>query len=542
MDLAINEVFVPDFLKMEFVKLSVGINKGRIAALSQAPLEAEKVINGEGRFLTPGLIDCHCHIESSFLVPSLFGDTVARCGTLHVVADCHEIANVAGRKGVEFFMEDGKRSPCSIYFAVPSCVPATEFATSGGRLDIEDITYLLSMKETVALGELMNVPGVIGREPRFMEMIGHAQKHGKRVNGHGAGLSGERLLSYVGAGVEDDHENETFQEVKEKIEAGLNVFLREGTAEHMDDGAYEILNLYPDKVMFCTDDKTINHIFESGHINFHLKKAVDLGIDPLVALKAASYNGLTYYGLKEYADIRVGNPAKLVLFEDLKDFRPSMVIVEGKLLKEERIQKVDVPDFLSRSLNIKPLTQIPPIEESYLGIAIWVRDGSLITEAVKVDPQKDEFDVESDLLKIVVCERYGHGRIASSRITGFNLKKGAIASSLAHDCHNIVAVGTSDDAILKAVNSIITHNGGLCVFDGDNTRTLSLPVGGIVSCQEPKSLSGELQSIKAEALALGSSLSDPLATLSFMALEVIPHLKLTDRGLFDVDNFRYWKG
>ena len=538
MDIAINNVFIPDFRKRRFLKTSVGIKNGVINQIGEDNIDAEIMVDGTDKYLTPGLIDCHCHIESSYLLPSLFGNVIANCGTLHCVADCHEIANVAGRKGLQFFMENAVSSSINIKFSVPSCVPATSFATSGGSIGLDDIQYFLECEEVVALGELMNIPAVISQDKKTMKMISLAKKKKKRVNGHAPDLSGEDLKRYITAGVDDDHESETYQELKEKLDAGLNVFLREGSAEKTEKEAYKIIEEYPDNVMFCTDDKSINDIFESGHINFHLRKAVKAGVSPILALKAASYNGLNYYGLNEYSEVKTGNKASLVLFNDLKSFNIEKIILEGRFHKY-KYHKPLISDFLKHSLNIKTISQIPDIPDNIKGTCIYVKDGSLITEKIRANKDTPEYYTKEDILKLVVFERYGHGYSSAARIKGFGLKRGAIASSLSHDCHNIIAVGVDDTQIKRAINAIIDCDGGIAVIDGSEIYAIPLHVGGIVSDENPLIFAKKLEEARKKTRDLGCAFNDPVGTLSFMALEVIPHLKLTDRGLFDVDSFTY---
>ncbi len=535
-DLSINNVLIPDFDKLIFERACVGIDKGLIVEISKRPLHAEKVIDGDFNYLTPGLIDCHCHIESSHLIPSEFGNEIMKHGTLHAVCDCHEIANVKGRKGLEFFIKNAEDTACNLKFAVPSCVPATKFATSGGRIDVSDVEYFLGFDEVVALGELMNVPAVINKENRFMRMIELAKQYHKRVNGHAPGLTGKTLKKYISAGVEDDHESETYKELEEKIKSGLHVFIREGSAEKSKNSAYKIIEKYPDKVMFCSDDKTIGDIINKGHINYNLKKAVRLGVNPVLSLKTASYNGLIYYGMEEFSEVKKGNRACLVLFD--KAFNAKNAVIDGKIMHNRNI-KSEIPENFLNSFNIKPVENVPKI--GIPDLCISVKNGSLITDRLEVSRNAGEFDIENDMLKLAVFERYGHNNKQAARIKGFGLKKGAIASSFAHDCHNVLSVGISDYAIKKAVNKVIENQGGLALYDGNEIFLLSLKIGGIVSNQDPRKISEQVNLLKNKARELGSSLDDPFAMLSFMALEVIPKLKITDKGLFDVVNFRYVK-
>jgi len=534
-DLQIKNVLVVDFENLTFKKLNVGIKDSIIAQLSQSEILAKENLNGDGLYLSPGLVDCHCHIESTHLTPSRFAQIVSRFGTLYVVADCHEIANVAGIDGLNYFMDNAKSSSINIFFAIPSCVPATPFATSGGKIDIEDVKKLIKNEMVLSLGELMNVPGVVNGEQKFLEMIKITKKAGKRINGHAPHLDLETLKKYRERGVEDDHESYSYDEIKQKLELGFFVFLREGSAEITEDKAYKIVNEYPDRVAFCTDDKTVGDILNTGHINYNVKKAIKNGIDPALALKVASFNGLKYYGLDKYSEIKVGNVANLVLFD--KEFNAKTVIVNGKPLRKQETISAKTPDFLKNSIHVKAPVFIPKIKNK--SIAIKVNDGSLITDKLTVEPLGDEYDLKKDLLKLTVIERYGNGFSSACLIHGFGLKKGALASSLAHDCHNIVAVGTSDELLAKAIEKIIKMHGGQVVFDGESFTTLPLEIGGIVTSEEPKKVAKMVEKLKVAAHKLGCKLKSPFDTLSFMALEVIPHIKLTDKGLFDVDNFKY---
>ncbi len=536
MDIVFQNALIPDFDNLKFIKKNVGIKNGTIKTVSDKHIDADKVIDADGYYLTPGMIDCHCHIESSHLIPSKFGDKIVEHGVLHVVADCHEISNVKGRRGLEFFIQDAKNSLCNIKFAVPSCVPATNFATSGGSLDLNDIEYFLKQESVVALGELMNVPAIINKDEKFMKMINLAKKYNKRVNGHAPHLMKEALKQYISAGVEDDHESESYKELLEKIQDGLMVFIREGSAEHTQDDAYKIIKEYPDKVSFCTDDKTIEDISKTGSIDYNFKKAIHLGIEPILSLKIASYNGLKYYNLDEFSEIKEGNRAYCVLFD--KNFNVVETVLDGKLYKKGKTSSKIPKDFLN-SINIKSDARIPQVKCK--DICISVTNGSLITEKLTIEDKDKDFDVANDILKIVNFERYGHNNSASAKIKGFGLKKGAIASSVAHDCHNILAVGTTDESIMKVVNKIIEIQGGLALYDEHEIFFLPLQIGGIVTDSEPEVILATVEKLKEKAKNLGSSLSNPFATLSFMALEVIPYIKLTDKGLFDVAAFDYVK-
>jgi len=535
MDIAINNALIPDFTKLTFYRGNVGIKNGVIAKISGNPIEASTVVDAKGSYLTPGLIDCHCHIESTHLTPMGFANAAAQFGTLHVVADCHEIANVAGIEGVNYFINEARKSPINIRLAIPSCVPATEFATSGGRIEPSDVETLLKNETTVALGELMNVLGVVNGEKKFLEMIELTKRAGKRVNGHAPHLTPNILKKYRERGAEDDHESYTYEELKQKIELGFFVFIREGSSEFTENEAYKVIKEYPDRVAFCTDDKSIGDILNSGHINFNIKKAIKNGINPILALKTATYNGLNYYGLSNYSEVKINNKAYLVIFN--KNFDAKKIIINGEISSSVEPGKIEIPEKLKNSIKVKKPITLPKIDVK--DIAIGVNDGSLITEKLQIVPQKGEFNIQKDILKLVVIERYGHGFKSACYIHGFGLRKGALATSLAHDCHNIVALGTNDNSIKKAIEKVIEIEGGQVVFDGENFTLMPLEIGGIVTKETPVNVTEKVERLKKAARSLGCKLTNPFDTLSFMALEVIPHLKLTDRGLFDVDNFSY---
>lgn len=539
----IRDVWVPDFDGGRWFHTDVALSGDRIRTVADGPLPGTDGFPGNGGRLVPGLIDAHCHIESTLLPPAVFGFVAAADGTLHLVADCHEIANVGGRKGVEWFLENAGHAPCSVHLAVPSCVPATPFNTSGGRLSAEDVTVLLRRPETVSLGELMNVPGVLSRDEHFMTMIAEAKRLGKRVNGHAPGLTGEALQSYFRAGIGDDHEVEFSDEIRERLDMGMSVFLRQGSAERTESDAYRLIEAYPDRILFCTDDRTIADVDREGHLTVHLRKALAEGVPLIRAVQCATRNAARYYGLQGAGEIAPGRRGDVVLLSGDDALTVQGVWVSGRPLADWQVQHVNpMVDFPHFPFQIPDPFEIPLIHTGVRHLAMVVRDGSLITERLAVASGEPEIVVAKDLLKLVVVNRYGNFRTAACRVHGFGLRTGAMATSLSHDCHNIVAVGTSDELLDHAVRSVAAMRGGLVVTDGLETRRLPLPIGGILYDGFPDKLAVGLRQLRTFACALGCQLHDPLSTLSFTALEVIPHLKMTDHGLFDVDHFQYVTG
>jgi adenine deaminase len=537
-DVAVNNCLIPDFEKNTFLKVCVGIQGNLISYIGKKRIDAEVVIEAENKILTPGLIDGHCHVESSMLPPSVFGNLVAQFGTLYVVSDNHEIANILGVKGIRLFMKDAGSSLSKIFFAIPSSVPATRFVKSGAKITAKSIKRLIEERDVISIGEMMNVYGVINDDEPYRSIIELAKEKKILINGHFPFKDREMLGRYISKGISDDHESETYDDLKSKIEAGMFVFIREGSAETTQDLAYRIISEYPDRVGFCTDDKNVFDLKKTGSIIFNLRKAIKLGINPILALRAATYNTLNHYGLNKYSQIKEGNFANLVLFKDFKEFEISKVIVNGKII--ERFSK-EKKRFVKLFFNTFKVTKddvvIPEIEERLKSFCILVKDKSLITELFSTE--KNEFDLSGDILKLVVISRYEKNKGAACKIKGFGLKRGAIATSISHDCHNVICVGADDLSIKKAVEKVFELKGGLVYFDGNEFTQVGLPLAGILSDLDEDSLIDDLTRINSIVRKNGSSLSDPFGTLSFMALEVIGHVKLTVNGLFDVDRFKF---
>ncbi|MEO1783621.1 adenine deaminase C-terminal domain-containing protein [Thermodesulfobium sp. 4217-1] len=537
-DVAINNCFIPDFEKNIFTKTSVGIRDNLISYIGEKNIEAKVVIEAENKILSPGLIDGHCHIESSMLPPSIFGNLVSRFGTLYVVSDNHEIANIFGVKGIRLFMKDAKSSLSKIFFAIPSSVPATRFVKSGSKITAKDIKKLIEEPDVISIGEMMNVYGVINDDEPYKSILDLAKEKNILINGHFPYRDSEMLKKYISKGISDDHESETYDDLKSKIDAGMFVFIREGSAEAMQDLAYRVISEYPDKVGFCTDDKSVVDLKRTGSVIFNLRKAVTLGIDPILALRAATYNTLNHYGLNMYSQVKEGSFANLVLFKDFKEFEICKVIVNGKIIENFNTKKKRFSKAFFNSFRVnRDEIVIPEIDERIRSLCIVAKDKSLITELFSTE--KDEFDIAEDILKLVVISRYEKNKGSACKIKGFGLKRGAVATSISHDCHNVICVGADDLSIKKAVERVFDLKGGLVYFDGEYFTQVGLPLAGILSDSDEDNLISELDKLNDAVRKNGSELSDPFGTLSFMALEVIGHVKLTVNGLFNVDKFEF---
>ena len=527
--------------------LSKKIYQGRVFVENGKIKSVEKLSEGQlvSNFIIPGFIDAHVHIESSMLVPSEFAKLAVVHGTVATISDPHEIANVCGLQGVEFMIGNGKTVPFKFHFGAPSCVPATIFETAGAVLNAEAVDLLLQKDEIHYLSEMMNFPGVLNGDEEVMNKIASAKKYNKPVDGHAPGLRGGQARKYIDAGISTDHECFTKEEALDKLKFGMKILIREGSAAKNFEALIELLNDYPDKIMFCSDDKHPDSLVE-GHINLLCQRAVAKGIDVFKVLQAACINPVDHYKMN-VGLLREGDSADFILVEDLENFKVVETYINGELVAEKGISNIkserskvinnfncdekQILDFKFQVLNSK--SRIDVIE---------ALDGQLITNKIMVIPKviNEEIvgDVENDILKMVVVNRYKNSPVAKAFVKNFELKHGAIASSVAHDSHNIIAVGVDDESICKAVNLVIKEKGGIsCV--GNSDMILPLPVGGLMSNEDGYKVAELYTAIDKAAKDLGSKLSAPFMTLSFMALLVIPHLKLSDLGLFDGDKFEF---
>ncbi len=513
--------------------------QGRITRLEEIGPEAP----GLG-YLLPGFVDAHVHIESAMLPPAEFGRQALRHGTLAVVADPHEIANVLGIDGVRFMLEEARRTPFHAFFGAPSCVPATPFETAGGALGRAEIEALLAEPEVCCLSEMMNWPGVLGRDPAVMEKIALAAAGGYPVDGHAPGLKGEQAAAYVGAGISTDHECFTLEEARDKIAAGMHVLIREGSAARNFDALHPLIDEAPGQVMFCSDDKHPDDLL-GGHINEMVERAVAAGHDLFDVLDCAWSNPIAHYRLP-LGRLRPGDPMDAIEVPDLRRFAPARVWLGGELVARdgEPLLPHRPADRVNRfhARPVVPEDLVLPAGEGQVRV-IGVGDGSLVTRELRLEPTREAgrpvADPERDLLLMAVVNRYRPQPPALALVQGFGLGRGAIASSVAHDSHNVIGVGADAASLGEALNRVIAAGGGVAVAADGESDLLPLPVAGIMSDDDGARVGERYAQLDRKARGLGSPLAAPFMTLSFMALLVIPELKLSDRGLFDGRDFRF---
>jgi adenine deaminase len=497
-------------------------------------------------YFMPGFIDAHIHIESSMLVPSEFARLAVLHGTVATVSDPHEIANVLGVKGVEYMIANGQQVPFKFYFGAPSCVPATAFETAGATIDAKAVEELLSRKEILYLAEMMNYPGVLHHDPEVISKIAAAKNAGKPVDGHAPGLRGEDAKNYIAAGIGTDHECFTKEEALEKLGLGMKVIIREGSAAKNFEALIDLLPENHENVMFCSDDKHPDDLI-LGHINELVVRAISRGQDLFKVLQVACLNPIQHYGLP-VGDLTVGAPADFIEVADLKSLRVLSTYVGGKKVMEDgKVLFPAVPVEVVNKFNAGKKEpgqfHVPAVTGSIR--VIEAIDGELVTGDLTLVPRIEDGclvpDTERDILKIAVINRYEDAVPSVAFIKGFGLKKGAIASCVAHDSHNIIVLGTDDTSICRAVNLIIEKQGGIAAVSGDLEKILPLPVAGIMSDKDGSWVGNAYSEIDRFAKDLGSKLRAPFMTLSFMGLLVIPSLKLSDLGLFDGRSFSFVK-
>lgn len=495
-------------------------------------------------FIVPGLVDAHVHIESSMLVPSEFARLSVVHGTVAAVSDPHEIANVLGTGGVDYMIDNSRNVPFKFYFGAPSCVPATDFETSGAVVGADEVERLLIRDEIKYLSEVMNFPGVIAKDPVLTAKLAAAKKYNKQIDGHAPGLRGEALKQYVSAGITTDHESLSHEEAEEKLSLGMKILIREGSAARNLDELIGLIRLSPDQCMFCSDDMHPDDLLK-GHIDSHVRRAIKRGYSIFDILRCASLNPVRHYGLG-VGLLRQGDYADFVVIDNLADFKILKTCINGEVVAEHGrcLIKKTSPRVINRFAVQKKSPGDFRVRQAGNRIkVIEVTDGLLTTGRTRERPSiNDGFvvsDVSRDILKLAVVNRYFDAAPSVAFVRNFGLKKGAIASSVAHDSHNIVAVGVTDKEISRAVNLVIENRGGLSVVCDSFEDSLALPVAGLMSDEDGYEVANKYAVVGRLARGLGSGLRAPFMTLSFMALLVIPSLKLSDKGLFDAEQFEF---
>ena len=500
--------------------------------------------NVAGPYILPGLIDAHVHIESSMLIPSEFARLAVVHGTTATVSDPHEIANVLGLDGVDFMVSNGADTPFRFHFGAPSCVPATGFESSGATLNSAEIESLLSRKDIYYLSEMMNFPGVLFGDEEVHKKLDLAKKFNKPIDGHAPGLNATDIAKYAAAGISTDHECTTIEEAIAKINAGMHILIREGSAARNFDALVPLLATHPEKIMFCSDDKHPDDLV-AGHINLLIRRALQSGYNLISVLRACTLNPVNHYKMN-CGLLQPGDNADFILVDSLENFNISKTFIGGEIVAENGISYLksvscDAPNhFLAPEIR---LTDLAVKAASGKMRVIEAYDGDLLTGNHFADPLiKDGFvisDVDNDVLKITVINRYQPSKPAFAFIKGFGFKKGAMASTVAHDSHNIICIGTNDDDMVKVINMLVAEKGGIAVTDGESAEILPLPVAGLMSASDGYQAAQKYEEINAKAIALGGTLKAPFMTMSFMALLVIPELKLSDKGLFDGNKFAF---
>lgn len=528
---------IVDIQNRRIFKGEISVENGKIISIK----EKDHDVND---YIMPGFVDAHIHIESSMLVPSEFAKLAVKHGTVSTVSDPHEIANVLGVEGVEFMIENGKEVSFKFNFGAPSCVPATKFESAGAVIDSEDIKTLLKNPDIKYLAEMMNYPGVLFDDEEVMKKIAWAKHYKKPVDGHAPGLRGEDVSKYISAGMSTDHECFTYDEALEKLQKGMKILIREGSAAKNFEALIDLLEDHFENMMFCSDDKHPDDLL-LGHINQFCERAIAKDIDIFKVLQVACVNPVKHYGL-DVGLLKVGDAADCIVVENLYDFKTLQTYINGALVFDKGESKIVSIDFeiLNNFNTDKKLVSDFRYESNQSKIrVIECLDGELVTNEIIKDATTDNGNLisntETDILKMTVVNRYENSKSSIAFIKNIGLKEGAIATSIGHDSHNIIAVGVSDEAICKAVNLIIDNKGGICAVSDDSEKVVPLPIAGIMSDQNAETIGKAYSELDEMAKGLGSKLHAPYMSLSFMALLVIPSLKLGDKGLFDGDTFKF---
>ena len=515
----------------------VVVEDGKIIKIEEQPV-------GNTQYIMPGFVDAHVHIESSMLIPSEFARLATCHGTVATVSDPHEIANVLGKEGIRYMIDNGKKVPFKFFFGAPSCVPSTAFETAGFTLDANDIEELMASPDIYYLSEVMNYPGVIHEDSELMKKIAAAKRNNKPIDGHAPAVTGNALQKYVGAGITTDHECFQLAGALEKISLGMNILIREGSAAKGFEALIPLMASHPDKLMFCSDDKHPNELVK-GHIDDLVRKSIALGYNVMDVLKAASLNAVRHYHLN-VGMLQVGDDADFIVVDDFRNPVVKQTYIKGVLVAEKGVSNIkfvetETPNHFKANF-IEEEELFVPDKGKKIKV-IECLDGQLITKQFTTEPKVVEggvvSDVERDILKMVVVNRYHPAKPSIAFIKNFGLRRGALASSVAHDSHNIVAVGVTDRDILHAVNLLIEHKGGVTAYCSTEMIAVPLPVAGLMSNEDGYEVAAAYENADALAKRLGSKLYAPFMTLAFMALVVIPEMKLSDQGLFDVSKFAF---
>ena len=528
---------IVDILNKRIFKGEVCLENGQISAIREVNHEVEN-------YILPGFVDAHIHIESSMVVPSEFAKIAVLHGTVATVSDPHEIANVLGVQGVDFMIENGKKVPLKFNFGAPSCVPATSFESAGALINANDIKLMMENPDINYLAEMMNYPGVLLDGEEVLQKIEHAKNNNKPIDGHAPGLRGDDVTKYIAAGISTDHECFRYDEALEKLQKGMKILIREGSAAKNFEALIDLLPEHYNNMMFCSDDKHPDDLL-LGHINQLCERAVAKGMDIFKVLQAACVNPVKHYNL-EVGLLQVGDPADFILVDNLKEFNVLETYINGELVAKNGKSFVkSVPFEVLNNFNtdIKKVADFRLASSSKKIRVIEALDGELVTNQTAADSLIVDGNLVSntatDVLKMTVVNRYKNETPSIAFIKNFGIKEGAIASSVGHDSHNIIAIGVSDEAICKAVNLIIENKGGVCAVTKTTEKVVALPVAGIMSDQPAEIIGNAYAALDAMAKEMGSTLRAPYMSLSFMALLVIPSLKLSDKGLFDGNTFKF---
>lgn len=542
-DLVLKNAKYLNVFSNEFLCGDIAVANGLIAGVGKYDGKTE--IDVSGKLVLPGFIDAHIHLESSMVTPPEFAKAVVAHGTTTVITDPHEITNVMGIDGVEYMIQASQNLPIDVHFMMPSCVPATEIDESGAELDCKDIDLYLDNKKVLGLAEMMNYVGVINGDKNVLSKIVTSQAHHKKIDGHAPELSGNDLNAYIAAGVYSDHECSTFENALEKLRKGQFIMIREGTAAHNLKALMPLLTQqYYSRCMFATDDKHPSDLLYGGHIDYIVKQALKNGVDPIVALKTATHHAARYFLLNNKGAIASGYLADIVVVNNLEDFNVETVFKRGKLVFDGEVKDFSAPTvdekLAEKCFDTFHLDSVTPSSfkvDGKLGL-IGLVGGELLTRNLGT---ADKIDVENDILKIACIERHkGTNHIGVGYVKGYSLKSGAVATSVAHDSHNIITVGCNDDDIAVAVNAIKDSKGGIAVVENGKIKALlELPIAGLMSDEPLTTVNEKLENAKLSAYELGADKSiDPFMTLSFLSLPVIPSLRITTKGVFDAENWK----